>query len=67
MRKRNLILATLLVIGLLLAPACMAESEASSSWSLIEWVREVLSDLFGGGDEDGGGLPNAGPHADPAG
>ena len=59
-----------MAISLLLAPVALAEGSPDQSWSLVEWVKDVLDDLFGADfpeDDEGDGLPNAGPHADPIG
>ena len=73
MRRMNRsILGILLAICLLAAPVSLAaDNGTDDSWSLVEWVQQVLENLFGGNapedDGNGDGLPNAGPHPDPAG
>ena len=71
MRRMNRkILGAVLIVSLLLAPVALAEESAGDGMSLVEWAQDVLNEVFGAGGPEGDGedgLPNAGPHADPAG
>ena len=71
MRRMNrTILGAVLTVSLLLAPVVLADESAGDGMSLVEWVQDVLNEVFGGEGPEGDGedgLPNAGPAADPAG
>ncbi|MEM8996295.1 MAG: hypothetical protein AAGF23_16025 [Acidobacteriota bacterium] len=64
-------LALLMILCLFLAPAVLADDGEGVTHSLIEWVQDILDDVFGTDapdeDDDDDGLPDLGPVVDPAG